>query len=88
MADLEREIRRLAGKIRAVEEMLVGVYGLTPITSAVAADLGSVWVHKLQALYRRIHRQLASLTQSSDIFRRACLPSRLRLLRTDLSDGV
>jgi len=68
MVDLEREIRRLAGEIRAVEEMLVEVYGLTPITPAVAADLGSAWVRRLQALYRRIHRPLASLTQSGDIF--------------------
>jgi len=68
MGNLEREIRSLAGEIRAVEKMLIEAYGLTPVTPAVAADLGSAWVRRLQALYRRIHRPLASLTQSGDIF--------------------
>ncbi len=68
MGDLDREIRRLAGEIRAVEEVLVEVYGLTPVTPAVAADLGSAWVRRLGALYRRARRPLASFTGSSDLF--------------------
>lgn len=67
MGDLDREIRRLAGEIRAVEEMLVEVYGLTSVTPVVAADLGSAWVRRLRALYRRARPPLASLTESGDL---------------------
>ena len=67
MYDLDKEIRRLAGEIRAVEEMLVEVYGLTPVTPAVAAEFGSAWVHRLRALYHSACRPLASFMESGDM---------------------
>lgn len=68
MDDLNREIRRLAGEIRAVEEMLVEVYGLAPVTPAVAAELGSAWARIWRGLYQRVGRPLASLVESGDMF--------------------
>jgi len=69
MDDLGREIRRLAEEIRHVEEILVEAYGLAPVTPAVAAQLGSAWVRRWRALYRRAHRSLVPTVGSSDMFR-------------------
>ena len=58
MNDLDREIRRLGGEIRSVEDMLVEAYGLTAVTPAVAAELGSTWARRLRALCQRASRPL------------------------------
>jgi len=68
MNDLEKEIRRLGGEIRAVEDMLVEAYGLTPVTPAVEAELGSAWARRLRGLYQRAWQPLASLMESGDLF--------------------
>ncbi|MFI5108064.1 MAG: hypothetical protein ACHP78_04385 [Terriglobales bacterium] len=53
MDNLDREIRRLASDIRAVEQLLVEGCGLTPVTSAVAAGYGSTWARRVRSLCQR-----------------------------------
>jgi len=53
MDNLDREIRRLASEIRAVEQLLVEGCGLTPVTSAVAAGYGSTWALRVRSLCQR-----------------------------------
>ena len=65
---LDKEIRRLGEEIRAVEEMLVEAYGLTPVTAAVAADPGSAWARRLRAFYQRACRALVPIAESGDLF--------------------
>jgi len=67
MDDLDREIHRLAGEIRAVEEMLVEACGLTPVTPAVAAELGSTWPRRVRSWYQRACRSLTHVTESGDL---------------------
>ena len=64
MDNLDREIRRLAGEIRAVEQLLVEVYGLTPVTAAVAARYGSAWACRVRSLYQRACRSVARVAGS------------------------
>ncbi len=53
MDNLDREIRRLAREIRAVEQLLVEGCGLTPVTTAVAAGYGSAWARRVRAVCQR-----------------------------------
>ncbi len=64
MDDLDREIRRLATEIRAVEQMLVEVCGLAPVTPAVAAGFGPTWSRKLRSWCQRACRSLAQVPES------------------------
>jgi len=68
MKNLNKEICRLGEVIGAVEAMLAEAYGLTPVTPAVAAELGSAWARRLRALYQRAWRPLASMVESGDLF--------------------
>lgn len=53
MDNLDREIRRLASEIQAVEQLLVEGCGLTPVTTAVAAGYGSTWARRVRSLCQR-----------------------------------
>jgi len=53
MDNLDREIRRLAGEIQAVERLLVEACGLTPVTAAVAAEGVSSWPGRMRSRCRR-----------------------------------
>lgn len=64
MDNLDREIRRLASEIRAVEQMLVEVCGMTPVTPAVAAGCGPTWARRVRSLYERACRSLAPVPES------------------------
>jgi len=64
MKNLDTEIRRLAGELRAVEQMLVEACGLTPVighgaTACVMAGTG--WMRSWsQRAYQRLARLRAS----------------------------
>jgi len=62
--NLDREIRRLASEIRAVEQMLVEVCGLTPVTTAVAAGYASTWARRVRSLCQRACRSVAQVAGS------------------------
>ena len=64
MDNLDREIRRLASDIRAVEQLLVEGCGLTPVTSAVAAGYGSTWACRVRPSYQRVCRSVARVAGS------------------------
>ena len=68
MGNLDREIRRLAQEIRAVEEMLVEAYGLAPVAPATVAERGSAWTRRWRALCQRVYESLVSVAESGDIF--------------------
>ncbi len=53
MDDLDREIRRLASEIRAVEQLLVEGCGLTPVTTAVAEGYVSTWARRVRSACQR-----------------------------------
>jgi hypothetical protein len=64
MDDLDREIRRLVGEIEALEQMLVEVCGLTPVTPAVAAGVGPACARRVRAWYQRACLKLAAVAES------------------------
>jgi len=59
MDNLDREIRRLASEIRAVEQLLIEACGLTPVTPAVAAGYGSSWSRRVRSSYQSVCRSVA-----------------------------
>lgn len=64
MDNLDREIRRLASEIRAVEQMLVEACGLTPVISGGAAACTSTWAGRVRSLCQRVYRSAAQFAGS------------------------
>jgi len=66
MDNLDREIRRLAREIRAVEQTLVEACGLTPVTTA-GAGYASLWGGRVRCLCRWVWRAAAELAGSEPL---------------------
>jgi len=65
MNNLDREIRRLAGEIRAVEEILVEACGLTPVTAR--AGYASIWIGRIRSWCERVYRAVGELAGSKPL---------------------
>ena len=66
MNNLDREIRRLAREIRAVEQILVEACGLTPVTSA-GADYACFWAGRVRSFCKQVRRVAHELAGSEPL---------------------
>src|SRR5919204_1669527 len=63
MDDLDKEIRRLAGKIRALEQMLVEICGVPPLATELAPGLGVACARWLRPAFRHLWRWLVHVSE-------------------------